>query len=90
MESGDPQSRGLSVAAQPEQAELITSREYNDNWRGSCDIREGKRELDGRMDGLTGLRAGRQVRAGNDEKATRQQALTMRHISMVARVTCQR
>jgi hypothetical protein len=42
------------------------------------------------MHGLTGLRAGRKVSSRNDEKPTRQQPLTMRHISMLAHATGRR
>jgi len=90
MNSGDSQSRRHRVVAQPTKAELITSREDNQRGRGCRDFREGKRELDRRMHGLTGLDADGQVSTGNDKKATRQQVLTMRHIAMLAQPTSPR
>lgn len=66
MESSDTQSRRHSVVAQPQETELVTSREHDNGRCANCDIREGKSEFNGRMHGLTGLQPRRQIGASND------------------------
>lgn len=90
MEFGGSQSRRDSVVSQPAESELVASREHDKRGSRSHDNGEGKRELNGRMHGLTGLRAGGKVSAGNDVQTARQPALTMRHISMLLPVASQR
>ena len=84
MESGDSQSRQDSVVSQPAETELIASCEHDQDGSGSRDVRESKRELNGRMRGLTGLRARRQVIASNYKEPALRPALMLRHILMVA------
>jgi hypothetical protein len=66
VEADDTQSGRDRIGAQPSQAELVAGSEQNDGRSGSRDVGEFESELNGRMDGLTGLDAGGKISTCNE------------------------